>query len=57
MKNEDTMNRDYFNLSMFLAIGISVSASEADEIRAELDGKLGLNNQGTEFWLSVSRYV
>lgn len=33
-------------------IGISVSASEVDEIRAELDGKLGLNNQGTEFWLS-----
>jgi hypothetical protein len=34
-------------------IGASVTASEADEIRAELDGKLGLNNQGTEFWLSV----
>ena len=38
---------------LFLTFGISVSASEADEIRAELDGKLGLNNQGTEFWLSV----
>ncbi len=36
---------------------MSVSASEADDIRTELDGKLGLNNQGTEFWLSYPDMV
>lgn len=49
---EDTMKRIIL-LILLIAFGVSASASETDDIRAELDGKLGLNNQGTEFWLSV----